>query len=88
LHKFIGTVAGKNYDLADLLITHSARGLLYETVLTFDKKTEKFAGLELISYTRPIAKSWDTANSYPTIARNKVLTTVSDVLPWTAAELF
>ena len=43
----------KNYNLGDLLITHSARGLHYETVLTFDKKTAKFAGLELINYKQP-----------------------------------
>jgi hypothetical protein len=53
LHEFTGTATGKKYDLADVPITHSARGLHYETMLTFDKKAVKFAGLELINYTLP-----------------------------------
>jgi predicted nucleic-acid-binding protein len=40
---------GNNSDLADLLIAHSAWGLHCESVLTFDKKAVKFAGVELIN---------------------------------------
>jgi len=53
LHEFIGTATGKNYNLADLLITYSVRGLHYEIVLTFGKKAAKFAGLESINYKKP-----------------------------------
>lgn len=49
LHTFIGAARGNNFDLADLLIAHSARGLNCESVLTFDKKAAKFAGFELIN---------------------------------------
>ena len=49
LHTFIGAATGNNFDLADLLIAHSARGLHCESVLTFDKKAAKFAGFELIN---------------------------------------
>ncbi|TAL46001.1 MAG: type II toxin-antitoxin system VapC family toxin [Methylovulum sp.] len=50
LHAFIGPATGNNYDLADLLIAHSASGLHCESVLTFDKKAAKFDGFELIGY--------------------------------------
>jgi predicted nucleic-acid-binding protein len=49
LHAFIGAAKGANYDLADLLIAQSARGLNCESVLTFDKKAARFDGFELIS---------------------------------------
>ena len=49
LHTFIAAATGNNFDLADLLIAHSARGLHCESVLTFDKKAAKFAGFELIN---------------------------------------
>lgn len=49
LHTFIGAATGNNFDLADLLIVHSARGHQCESVLTFDKKAAKFAGFELIN---------------------------------------
>jgi len=49
LHTFIGAAKGNNFDLADLLIAHSARGHHCEKVLTFDKKAAKFAGFELIN---------------------------------------
>ncbi|MGZ8193173.1 MAG: PIN domain-containing protein [Methylobacter sp.] len=49
LHAFIRAATGNNFDLADLLIAHSARGLHCESVLTFDKKAAKFAGFELIN---------------------------------------
>ena len=48
LHAFIGAAKGANYDLADLLIAQSARGLNCESVLTFDKKAARFSGFELI----------------------------------------
>jgi len=48
LHVFITAASGTNFDLADLLIAHSARGLNCESVLTFDKKAAKFGGFELI----------------------------------------
>jgi predicted nucleic-acid-binding protein len=48
LHAFIGAATGNNFDLADLLIAHSARGYPCESVLTFDKKAAKFSGFELI----------------------------------------
>jgi len=48
LHAFIGAATGSNFDLADLLIAHSAKGHPCESVLTFDKKAAKFAGFELI----------------------------------------
>lgn len=48
LHAFITAATGANFDLADLLIAHSARGLNCESVLTFDKKAAKFGGFELI----------------------------------------
>jgi len=49
LHAFIGAAANNNFDLADLLIAHSARSYPCESVLTFDKKAAKFAGFELIT---------------------------------------
>ena len=49
LHAFIVAAKGNNFDLADLLIAHSARGLNCDTVLTFDKKAAKFSGFELIN---------------------------------------
>jgi predicted nucleic-acid-binding protein len=49
LHTFIGAATGNNFDLADLLIAHSARGLNCDSVLTFDKKAAKFSGFELIN---------------------------------------
>jgi len=48
LHAFIGAAKGNNFDLADLLIAHSAKGYSCESVLTFDKKAAKFSGFELI----------------------------------------
>lgn len=48
LHAFIGVATGNNFDLADLLIAHSARGYSCESMLTFDKKAAKFPGFELI----------------------------------------
>jgi predicted nucleic-acid-binding protein len=48
LHAFLGTAKGNNFDLADLLIAHSAKGSHCESVLTFDRKASKFAGFELI----------------------------------------
>ena len=48
LHAFINAATGNNFDLADLLIAHSARGHQCESVLTFNKKAAKFAGFELI----------------------------------------
>jgi predicted nucleic-acid-binding protein len=53
LHMFVAAATGNNFDLADLLIAHSARGLHCESVLTFDKKAAKFAGFELINSTQP-----------------------------------
>ena len=53
LHTFVAAATGNNFDLADLLIAHSARGLHCESVLTFDKKAAKFAGFELINSTQP-----------------------------------
>ena len=53
LHTFVAAATGNNFDLADLLIAHSARGLHCESVLTFDKKSAKFAGFELINSTQP-----------------------------------
>jgi predicted nucleic-acid-binding protein len=38
---------GNRYDLADLLIAHSAKIQGCETVLTFDKKASKFKLFEL-----------------------------------------
>ena len=49
LHAFIGAAMGNNFDLADLLIAHSARGHHCESVLTFDKKVAKSAGVELFN---------------------------------------
>ena len=49
LHAFIGAARESNFDLADLLIAHAARGLNSETVLTFDKKAGKYGGFELIN---------------------------------------
>ena len=49
LHAFIGAAKGNNFDLADLLIAHAARGSNCDSVLTFDKKAAKFSGFELIS---------------------------------------
>ena len=53
LHTFIAAATANNFDLADLLIAHSARGLHCESVLAFDKKAAKFAGFELINSTQP-----------------------------------
>jgi len=53
LHTFVAAATGNSFDLADLLIAHSARGLHCESVLTFDKKAAKFAGFELINSTQP-----------------------------------
>ena len=49
LHAFIGTAKGSNFDLADVLIAHTARGFNCDSVLTFDKKAAKFSWFELIN---------------------------------------
>ena len=49
LHAFISVAKGNNFDLADLLITHAARGSNCDSVLTFDKKAAKFSGFESIN---------------------------------------
>jgi len=49
LHAFIGAARASNFDLADLLMAHSAWGHHCESVLMFDKKAAKFAGFELIN---------------------------------------
>ncbi len=52
LHAFISAATGKNFDLADLLIAHSASAYPCEGVLTFDKKAAKYSGFELIKSNR------------------------------------
>jgi len=48
LQQFTLSAQGNRYDLADILIAHSARFQGCETVLTFDKKASKFDLFELV----------------------------------------
>lgn len=49
LHAFISAAKGSNFDLAEVLIAHAARGSNCDSVLTFDMKAAKFPGFELIN---------------------------------------
>jgi predicted nucleic-acid-binding protein len=48
LQQFTLSAQANRYDLADLLIAHSAKMQGCETVLTFDKKVSKFKLFELV----------------------------------------